>query len=130
VLIALILIASVAIGTYSPDWASIEHPEFEVAATMHPYDSSIQTNELTKIYGQNNTIRVFSDYDIGLETGWGTKSVRSVIRDIIDGKATFKNYTNFLFILKVERLLQERVVTQVYDSNVIYNSNKHLVVIT
>jgi hypothetical protein len=129
-LIAFILAASVAIGTYSPDWASIEHPEFEVAAKMHPYDSSIQTDELTKIYGQNNTLTVLNDYDIGLETGWGTKNVRSVIRDVIDGKATFKNYTNILFILKVERLQQERVVVQVYDNNVIYYSNTHLVVAT
>jgi len=126
VIIIVILLASmVALGSYSPEYATTEHPNFEVSSTIHPYDTYIQSNDLLGLLKQN--ITVYSDYDITISLGL-YKPVRQIIYSILDGQSTFRDYGQALFILTIARLQQEAVLNQSSISDIVYMSDTHLVI--
>lgn len=127
IIIVLLLATMVAMGSYSPEYAYIEHPNFEVAATIHPYATYIQSNNLLGLLKQNN-ITMYSDYDIALSSYVQYKDVRQIIYSILYGQSTFRDYEQALFILKITRLQQEAVLNQSSISDIVYMSDTHLLI--
>ena len=101
VVIAIIGLA-VGLGTYTPSWAPLEHPDFEAAARIHQYQSYIETGIIMK-HLSTRQITIYSDYDILIATG---KSARAAIYKLLvklnPESLSTKPYT--LVILKTSRL--------------------------
>jgi hypothetical protein len=128
IIFVLLLATMVALGSYSPDNAAIEHTNFEVSDTIHPYASYIQANDLSGLWKQNNITKVYSDYDIPLSSYIQYGDVRQIIYSILDGQSKFGDYGSALFILKITRLQLEAVSNQSSISDIIYMSDTHLVI--
>ncbi len=129
--IALILIFSIVfVGTYSPDWTPLEHLDFQVSATIHPYTSYMQGAIITSLLGNHTFSGVYNDYDITVGSGGEYKPVRAVISSIDFGQSTFNSYNNSLFVFLTSRLSDTSVSNQTLTSNIVYFSNSHFVVLT
>ena len=75
--VATILIFSVAlIGTYGPDWATLEYSNFQVSSTIHPYTSYSQSDTLNSLMGNHSYSEIYNDYDISVGPGGEYKPVQ------------------------------------------------------
>ncbi len=127
--VATVLIFSVAlIGTYGPDWATLEHSNFQVQSTIHSYTSYSQSKTLTSLIGNHSFSGIYSDYDMSVGPGGEYKPVRSVISSVDQGASAFNSYGNSLFVLVNSRLLDPSVSNQTQDTDVVYFSNSHFAV--
>src|SRR2546428_5198713 len=76
-------------GTNSPDWAPLEHTNFQAASTINPYPSYLESADASNLLPANPTYQLYYDYDVTLGTGGQYKPVRAVILSITDGNQTF-----------------------------------------
>ncbi len=129
---SLLLLILVSIGTYVPDWAPLEHQNFEVTAKMHPYVSYIERNIINELTASKGEMTIYNDYDIDVTRGI-YKGMRIILWSVINGNSTFWDYCRSgcrfaIFILKTTRLQKSSLTKEVYNVNLIYYSNCHLTI--
>jgi len=122
-IVVLTLIASVVlVGTYSPDWAPLEHPDFESASQLHPYHVYIEAETVSAFLPLNVT--VYYDYDFPL-SGHLYKPVREVIEAVSSGAdpVIYASPLSTFFGMRTERLQS----VPDWNWDVIYSSGFHVV---
>jgi hypothetical protein len=124
IMLSVVLLAAfVLIGTYSPDWAPLEHTDFGTAATINPYHVYLEVESLTPILPKNATI--YYDYDLPLQAG-SYKPVRNIIVQVSSGV----NATEFtmppvtLFGVRNERFSANSTIEQL---SAVYSSGYHTI---
>ena len=126
---AVIMIALLAlfifVGTYSPDWAPLEHQDFETAATIYPFHAYLEAGTITPLISINATIYYDYDFPIG---GGSYKPVRSIITQISSGTdpAEFAKIPVTLYGLREERLSESNILDEV---NTVYSSGYHRIIV-
>ncbi len=98
--VALLLAVFVLVGTYSPDWAPLEHEDFGSAASVYPYRVYLAAETLAPLIPANVT--TWSDYDFSL--GTSGKLARNIISQVSDGESppAFKTGSFTLFAIRNE----------------------------
>jgi hypothetical protein len=123
VIAAALLALFVFVGMYSPDWAPLEHPNFESSATIHPYHVYIEAEAVTPLIPNNAT--VYYDYDFPIRGGI-YKSTRNVILQVSSGAdlTQFARPPITLYGIREERFLGNIVL----DWDTVYSSGYHRIV--
>jgi len=125
-IIAGALLASfILVGTYSPDWAPLEHPDFETAAKIHPYHVYIEAKTVKILIPTGAT--VYYDYDFPLGGG-NYKMVREVILQFISGAdpAQFARPPITVYGIKEERFSKDIAME---DGDTVYSSGYHRIIV-
>jgi len=122
---ALVVSSVVLVGTYSPDWAPLEHQNFGVEATISNRNNFVAAGELAVLTGQGSQT-VYLDYDLAAAAAVPSyKSVRSILSSVFAGNTTFGDYANSTFVLQTAKLANAVVYQEVQGLDVIYSSNDH-----
>jgi len=124
-IIGVILALFVLVGTYSPDWAPLEHQDFETAATIHPFHSYLEARTITPLISANSTVYYDYDFPIG---GGSYKPVRSVISQFSSGidPVQFATSPVTLYGVRDGRLSESNTFDKL---NTIYSSGYHTILV-
>ncbi len=114
----------VGLGTYTPNWAPLEHSDFEVASLIHPYTSYLEAR-LFRSHTPGLAV-IYSDYDIIVRPG-EYKSVRRALYQLLETMdfTPYRSPYYTLFILRADRL-QGDEWRLVNASSLVYFSDYHL----
>ena len=124
-IIAIIMALAVGLGTHSPDWAPLEHPNFEVAAKLHPYQDIAQSILLDNVINQEAYRKIYFDYDIPIKS-IQYKSIREILyRFIVKEELSLNPYKNSLFVFKKQRLGIGKVAELATTQSLVYVSDTH-----
>jgi hypothetical protein len=124
-IVAALLALFVLIGTYSPDWAPLEHQNFEQAATIHPFHVYLEAGTVTQLVAGNST--VYYDYDFPIGSG-NYKPIRETILQVSSGAdpTEFAKLPVTLYGIKEDRFSSQDSLNQ-WDT--VYSSGYHRVII-
>ncbi len=123
-----ILLASViTLGNYAPDWSPLEHTNFEVEATIHPYINYILAKKLKPLFIPMPRSYIYSDYDLKIGLKGQYKNVRLVLYEIISGNKKLLDYPNSFFIFRKDRLVYESIALELKNNYLVYNSPTHII---
>ena len=120
---SLLVVAIIAIGLYqgvlTPDWAPLEHPDFEAATYVKHFPLYIEAQWFSQHL--QHELRVYSDYDIVITKG-EYKSIRQILYELLYEKANPCKYyvkPETLIIVKTNRPLQ------LVNHSIVYISDYH-----
>ena len=126
IITALILSSVICVGTFSPDWAPIEHQDFGSESTIPTRNTCVQANDIGALVGQGSPT-IYLDYDLAAAAAVPNyKDVRAVLTSILAGNFTFGDYSNSLFVLRSDRLADSAVDAQSQGMDVVYTSQGHI----
>jgi len=110
-------------GAYSPDWAPLEHTNFETAATIHPYHTYLEAETVNSLIPKNAT--VYGDYDLPISIGV-YKPIRQIILQIQSGAdpTQFARPPITLYGIRDERFKE----IALEDWDVVYSSGYHRII--
>jgi hypothetical protein len=125
IIAASLLACFILAGTYSPNWAPLEHPDFETSSTIHPYHVYLEAETVTFLSPTGAT--VYNDYDFPIEGGL-YKPVRSVILQVCSGAdpTQFARPPITLYGLKEERFSESIALD---DLDTVYSSGYHRIIV-
>ena len=125
---ALFVFSVVSLGTNSPDWAPLEHTNFQVASTINPYPSYVDSADASNLLPANPEYQLYYDYDVTLGYGGLYKPVRAVILSITEGNQSFSSYPSTIFLLLNSRLQSKEVLNGALSSDLVYSSDNHFAI--
>lgn len=120
-IVALLLTVFILVGTYSPNWAPLEHQDFETAAIIHPYRVYIEAGTVTSLIPANVTTWCDDDFPVGLSG----KLPRDIISQISSGESPtrFARQPLTLFAIRNEHFSGGFV-----DLDLVYSNGHHVIV--
>jgi len=123
---ALILSSVICVGTFSPDWAPLEHQDFGVEATIPSRNTCVQANDIGALV-ERGSAAIYLDYDLAAAAAVPNyKDVRAILTSVFAGNSTFGYYNNSLFVLRTDRLADPAVEAQSQGLDVVYSSQGHI----
>jgi len=125
VIVAALLAFSIFAGSYSPDWAPLEHPNFEAAAKIHPYHVYLEAETVISLIPTGAT--VYNDYDFPIGTGL-YKPARTVILQVCYGAdpTQFARPPITLYGIREERFSES---TALDNLDTTYSSGYHRIIV-
>ena len=136
VFIIMVLLATVAIGSSSPDNAPFEHPTF--GAIRITWTSTIEADMIV-FFLPNNT-HIYGDHDISVSAQAGLtnrqfttdisfQTTRNVIESFKDNSFTTfdRKYIKAIIVIKADEIINQELFNSYV--NVIYNSQRHVTII-
>jgi hypothetical protein len=117
---AILIALGVGLGLYSPNWAPLEHPDFESSPILHPYTNYVEATYIANYLSEN--LVVYSVYDFPI--GACGKKPNYVLDQIRLG-----NVAMFNGVIIGIGINDQILKTQIQHISLLYSTGKHVLAI-
>jgi hypothetical protein len=114
---AILIALGVGLGLYSPNWAPLEHPDFESSTMMFPYTNYVKVDCVADYLSENVAVYSVHDFPIG---------ARGKMPNYVLDQIRLGNVAMFNGVIVGISVNDQILKTQIQHISLLYSTGKHV----